>query len=653
MEPFFLAAVASFVVTLLLLLSSATTRGQYVTWRLGSAFTLRAVRPAFIFFVLLLCVVVLVLLILFIVGRVHPTERSIYRWSDFLSGRLFSSAVIGLLFGGLFAFWLRDLLWLKPTQSVGWKPVVQAVVLAILLALGAFSDILASYSRRISQISFGGAQLSFVPLKDSDAAERLGKPGLGTQYSSATGKATSSGGLSLLAQLTSRINNDRKYIETVFGTPKPASSATTDEHATFHTATFGSLAQCLQAVARQSADEAIIDEHLREIARPLQELVTARKELHPDRRKQIAEDFVRVSGTLIEHLRYTYLQIPPTDVRRQGIEESCTHLIRARCATARSADRALADLAARCPEENATIVEQTRLGLDRLLSDDTLFDRPYMSLLFAGVTWRLGQYSTATNELDGWLRAIKTSPAKTHPWHQARARIVLSGILEEWIRSSVNPPSSLAEYHLTNLRDSIELMTPMLSSVLVTMGDVAEDVEREGFRGRPPRAGDKCTSLSSDQIWLAITLLGQHAVYIFRAVQLPDYYETYSSRVMDYRNLLMKKDYFCISRNFPAFKGLIDVTYAEILEAYAEVELANASRIHALGDLDAARRALERAASAAALGLQLIFDYAEAGRKSAKDAVSFVAALEPDSARELESRFKSLQRRIAAQARAL
>src|SRR5712671_5540995 len=241
MESFFLSAVASFVVTTLLMVSSITNKGQYITLKIGNLVTMRAVRSALIFLVLSFCIFTLVILVLIIVGRVHPSGGSIYKWSDFLSGRPFSSAILGLLFGTLFAFWLRDLLALDPGQKVGWKPIVETVVLTCLLTLGAFSDIIGSYANRISQINLGSAQLSFAPPKDNGSNDR-GEPGGGTSHAG-TADSINVQGLSLIAGLKGRIESDQKYIN-IFssGADKPESIDT--DYATFHEAVFGSLSQC-------------------------------------------------------------------------------------------------------------------------------------------------------------------------------------------------------------------------------------------------------------------------------------------------------------------------------------------------------------------------------------------------------------------------
>jgi hypothetical protein len=215
MDAFFLSALVSFGLTLLLMASAATVTGGTVKLRLGSSLELTAARRLFIFVASLVAIVLIVFLFLVVVARIHPQSSAIYRWGDFLAGPIFSSVVLGLLFGVLFAFWLRELLRLPANEAIQKRHVVQAIVLAILLGLGAFSDAIRSYASRIAQISFGGAQVSFTP--GTDIRDKTGPAG---QQAAGTGEGsdTSASAFSLIKNLPERIKNDSQYISKVFST---------------------------------------------------------------------------------------------------------------------------------------------------------------------------------------------------------------------------------------------------------------------------------------------------------------------------------------------------------------------------------------------------------------------------------------------------
>ena len=657
MDTFFLSAVSSFIVTVLLLISTATVTGKVVTVHVGRFFSIRAVQSVFLFIAASFAALVLVILILIIYSRAQPAEGLIYSWREFFSGRPFYGVILGILFGTLFAFWLRDLILLKQDQSVGRKLVVEAVVLAVLLAFGAFSDILASYANRISQFSLGGAQFSFSPQRE---AEQRGQKDLAAQSARQADKGASTQALGLIIRLARRVRDDRTYIEEVFPVDKRfdlRARQENDREAQFYDDSFGSLADCLDGLARVSADETVIDQQLRLILPPLREVVITRKKLPPERHGLMVDLLAQISKTLTDHLRNTYIQLDVTDGRRVEIESACKRYVVQACALPlerkpSDPEPEIAALLPECREMTAARKEQILDQLTKLLVDST-FQRPYMTLLYAGVLWRLGLYSTAANELHAWLRAAEQS-SDVHSWYRLRARISLGGILEEWIRASNAPPSdALMEYHLDNLGKTISGMGSLLGAVIEAVGDIDEDLERDGYRGRLPLAGHKCVNLSQAKIALLVSWFSQHAVYIYRAIQSPDYYEKHSADVMRLRRVLLKKDLLCVKEKYPIQKDLVNDTYAEILEAYAEVEIANAKMIQSIGDTEAVKRRLERAKDAAKIGRQLIGPDAEESRNKANTASSFVARIEAAKAREMESKFRSIERRVDEKLRSL
>jgi hypothetical protein len=666
MDAFFLSSVISFVITSLLLASSATRRGKTITLRIGNALTLRAVRSAFVFSVLVGSIGLLLLLVLLILGRLHPPEGSIYSWSDFISGRVFSSLIFGLLFGALFAFWLRDLLLLKPTRKVGWKPVVQSVLLAILLFFGAFSDILVSYAYRISQFSVGGAQVSFTPLREGDRDGR-GQPGTAAQPPANT-KGKSEEALGLVADMAERISRDQDYIDFFAGLAKSGAANTRENpHANFHRNTLGPLAQCLAGVGKVSADETVIDEYLRETVAQLREIVIARDRLPKWRRPEVVKYWLNNSANLVKHLNETYLQLDEKDTKRTEILSKCAELIEQTCLLEGSLEYGLpsrADLvAADCRDKFDEDSRQTFVAsrtnelagqLDKLLGDKALFDRPYMALLYAGVSWRLNQHLTATHELDAWLKEATSA----HPWHRARARFQISVILEDLIRTSGYQPGSVYEYHLNNLMQNIEAMRPMLEKVL---GRIGEGSDTSSTFDQVPTRSSKCQRLTLNELRLANTFFSQQLVYIFNALKMPTYYENYSLQVMKYRDALSKTSLSCLQSDYLAandaelqdYQREWRIFYAEVLQAFGEIDLVHARRILLLPDRDAAKRNLRRVVKIADLGGRLIRRYAEDDRRAARSEAYFTAQIAGKNTYDLESRFKAMRETALAQLRSL
>src|SRR5262249_18147038 len=104
--------------------------------------------------------------------------------------------------------------------------------------------------------------------------------------------------------------------------------------------------------------------------------------------------------------------------------------------------------------------------------------------------------------------------------------------------------------------------------------------------------------------------------YAYRATQHPDYFGRNVSGVIAQRESLMKLNLNCINRTS---ESQADLLYAEILQIYAEVEIANAVRLASLPDSDAARKRLVNAVDAAQLGSDIVeAKYADAQEEAAR-----------------------------------
>jgi hypothetical protein len=695
MDAFFLSSFASFILTMLLLLS--TTRGDTakIEFRIGDSLNLEADRPIFLFIVSAVAVIFLVLIVLLIVGRVHPREGAIYTWSDFLAGRQFISVVLGLLFGSLFAFWLRDLIWLQPDEKVGSKPIIEAVVLAFLLLLGAFSDILIAAAYRISQINIAGTQLTFTPSKDGERAQA----GLGSvpQGGSQQGQKGSSQALGLIGSLATRIENDAFYVNNLF--PARGGTPPVDSKVPKLFERLGKYATCLNAVSKVSGDEVFAEGQLRILVPILRELGTSRSVLPEARSDELAGQLETLFRQLDFHAQNAFLRsrlpgaTPAQQEQRTPMNVGCGD-------SSKTTPQPEAFKAAPRSEIKGWLSESQQLP------DKWFSERPYMALLLAGALWHLGEYQGAIGEIDSWLPS-DDRPKKIHPWQEIRARIYVSILAEEWLRRPERPPPRLMEYHLDNVQRSIELMRPLLREVAEAIGEVEEDVEKDGFRNRVPAAGGQCSklielterkmeayalttddweklksspvdpntlsasvgielkssinelkkdrrqALETQAVDLFLFWLGQHAVFAYRASQMPDYYEKYSADVMKYRNFALKRDVFCVRDVFSDFKSDIDQLYADMLETYAEVELANATRIEAIPDRDAVKRALERAQQAAILGRQVIKPLLTSDRKESDGSPTFAGRIEPKKSAEIEDSLKGVQQRAERRLKAL
>jgi hypothetical protein len=655
MDAFFLSALVSFGLTLLLMASTATEAGANITLRVGRSLELTAARRLLVLIASAVAIFVIALLFLLVVARIHPQTSAIYRWGDFLSGPIFSSVVLGLLFGILFAFWLRELLRLPNDQAVQRKHVVQAIVLAILLALGAFSDVLRSYVGRVAQISFGGAQVSFAPAANSEGRDR---PRAGAQQANSGEPAASAAALQLVSGLSGRINSDARYIANLFPLANAASNILPESPAFFRTS--GNIASCISGMREVSADESFGRPYLQELLAVVRQIEISQRRLDP---AVATERLARLSEELVGDIDRSFLHLGPQNPARGKIEKSCGAIIVSACSPEQAGKAAasepvdIAALASGCQNAAASRRDEIAKELNVLLNDDGLLDRPHLSLLEAGLLWSLGQYEAASVELDEWLGKFdpNESPAasqRTHPWYKVRARIYLGIIVEEWLRASSSSPAGLLEYHIENLRQTAALMKYLLSAKIETLADLREDLELEDFAKGLPAAGVECKGLNEDAIQLLLAWLNLYPPYMARATQSRSF-ESYSADVMTARRLILKKDVFCIANTHPEFQADVDQFYADFLQAYAEVEMANAARIALLPDQDAVRRSLDRAYHAAALGLQVIGAQADLDRAGAKTARSLKAQIEPKVSLDIEERLKSVQARAADRLKSL
>src|SRR5262249_10904190 len=114
----------------------------------------------------------------------------VYAMSDFIQSRRFVSALLGLLFGVFLVFWTRQLLLLRPTESITWVHRGEAIFLVLLLVLGALSDQITSLARRLTQFSAGGLTLTFETLNRGSSGINRGQGHAGASIVSQQPSAT-------------------------------------------------------------------------------------------------------------------------------------------------------------------------------------------------------------------------------------------------------------------------------------------------------------------------------------------------------------------------------------------------------------------------------------------------------------------------------
>lgn len=625
MDAFLLAALTAVAVSLLLLASTLKIEGHKYECSVGGLLRFSIGRQAVALIGLTLSTVLLVLVVLVLVGYMHPREGPVYTMADFFLGRRFGGTVLGFLFGLLFVFWVRQLVLLKEGEAIRWPHRVEAAVLVGLFALGGFSDSLRTIGQRLTGVSAAGISLTFSVLNNRSGGDDRGRQG-GSATSAADHKSLTS--ISFFGRIGDFIDSDVRYVALIknVAASKPGSgpqgvpdTAMRAEKALFDK-TVGPLAKCLGKIS-MTGDGAEVNDALRKLRPSFREIVGNLGKLSPERVHEAGANFVAVSDAVIEDVGRNYLNSAADPASRNGLAQECADLIKLGCpraATIGSADSGLAAAIHSCMREklsdpkkaetNLRIID-IETGLQDVLANPQLFVRPYMRLLYASLLWRLGDYDMAVNQLEVWLNANEAPSSEERIWDTIRVRTSLSVLLEEWIRSTDNPPVLLLEHHLANLDQTTLLLADLPPVMKAWNSFIKPDYDIVKFKFPYPSWGGVCTMSNDDeerrlQLALATTYLQQLMVYTYRAVQHRDYFDRYSPIVTSRRDAMMKVDLTCYQKS--AGKDATDLLYAEIMQIYAAVELANAARIYELPDTDSAKTRIENAIWAIRLGKQMI-----------------------------------------------
>jgi hypothetical protein len=343
-----------------------------------------------------------------------------------------------------------------------------------------------------------------------------------------------------------------------------------------------------------------------------------------------------VSADLVADLGRTYLPGAGRDEPRKQIYLSCEPLIRGWCPQARAlnpdaAPTLLLDVArdalSTCAvEDKAARVARAETWSNIIygaLRDPAAAEQPYLTLLYASLLWRLGEYRVAVRELEEWLRRPRGKSGGTaDDWYVVRVRTSLVVIFEDWIRSTSNPPVLLLERHLDNVAASMDAMGKLddVRKAWKALSENGFDAAKEKFSQAPDWRQKLSCSLPSDRrelrLALGHTYLTQLMVFTYRAAQHRDYFDKYLARVLPSRDAFRTINLACVHELQDRTRT--DLLYAELLQIYAEVEVANAARLGEDTDADAARKMLQNAAGSAKLGLQILTDEVETERRAAK-----------------------------------
>jgi hypothetical protein len=276
-----------------------------------------------------------------------------YLFSGDLSSRSPSlpNFLFGLIFGPVFAIWLGGIFH-NPSEKFSVMQAVQGSILVVLFVvglLGAETARLAEhYSRRISKVGVGGAEIAFADLGQGkkDSGNRVSAtppPG----YKSGAGTPNSSPGLGYLAQLDDLIERDCGFVAMADGPinenclPKasnPANAWSVDNAVNFAGLSISSYARCLVGVFDTTLDDGMVVEYLRPLAVRFQELSDP-SNLDSKFVERAVRTHLTQTRTLLTYLFPVFLNenVPrPADAKSKPsvdlpVRKSCATLVRSIC----------------------------------------------------------------------------------------------------------------------------------------------------------------------------------------------------------------------------------------------------------------------------------------------------------------------------------
>jgi hypothetical protein len=327
-------------------------------------------------------------------------------------------------------------------------------------------------------------------------------------------RAGGSAGLIKNGELGYTIAKDRKYL-TLFQKTEPGNGFDSDRRLdvaeTFIRTFIAPYASCMAAIYAKTANAAYLDQQLANVVDDLQRLLETidSPETHAAIATSAARDFDAVGRKSYEvALKDLLGQDRDYAAEEIAFVQACTPAVVLLCRPAdagqpwRSADgvRWLVDDAKQSPKTTTNQseisaqekAEKVRAGhrkttidclkqryerksprddktdkefFEQLIPTDIFKETeelPYIPIAYSGFMAQLGYYKGAALALHNWIERIKRKPHDKFPlkWYLVRARFVLAGYLEEWIRSQgESTPLSLREYHIENFAEIIEAMS--------------------------------------------------------------------------------------------------------------------------------------------------------------------------------------------------
>jgi hypothetical protein len=633
----------------------------------GHRITIRMPQRTFIACKVILfsaAVIIFVALVLIIVTQqIHPEQGYAYRLGDALTSPRIPSAVFGLLVGALTGNMVNRVLRRKNTDPFTVRDWLEVILIFFLFIMGVGGEAaVQSYAGRISEISFGATnKIAFTDSQASNAKRAPEQAGNASRLAGPAGAgfltSTGSAGLRRASSLGSIAEKDRMYLalfDKVESRPPPGGSVkgSLDAVEGMSRTLIDPFASCLSAIFVRTANSNYVNARLGPLVDLFHSLkvdssATARATLVSSFLDQTLEVADKAYDLYLNKFLHDQNQQFPEDP--QDVIAVCSRIVVLLCADDPAhgdppwrdqstsvkwlKDKANKDAAATCMDarfktsttpDGQQDFDRLNKRIEQMNISEELKQRPYLTIAFASFDAQLGYYDAASLILDNWIKTATKTDQFPGKWYAIRARIVLAGYMEEWIRQKGdNVELVLRKYHIKNLQKIVSAMAEFQAAA------AAQKINGEG-RFEP---GLMLATYSGDD---DACPTDPHSKYAQDELELlQGFYMSLISVKINLVNHALRHDEVArssASAISTAVRELVNAslrctglgsaekaeTRAAILELFARNQLNLVNNTVSLKDKDTLRGQLKTAQRAARLAAEMVYQQ-QAAEKSAKD----------------------------------
>jgi hypothetical protein len=585
--------------------------------------------------------------------------------ADVVFGSLFATVILGVIFGVVSGILLHAHLHAPSTGklSVGGKILIGFAFMAFLLGVSG-EQLIHTLGRRLSKLSFGGAEIAFTDVTQTRRSRPEGDPTLSTiSIDRTAGVPTFS--LDIFTQLPDMINRDIIFINAAWSAappPKPTKQEIQDREKAkeglnralaFADAILSAdVGNCLTELYSQTGDVDLLKSTLTGLMPSLRNLTTPAAYHDVDR---LATDGANAVVELWRVLfvdafdrAYNYglkapqLQVAHEEPGPRRLASACASVAFFFCSdldwrektrlrklkhlelsqisdTARFNDKILKSCHAKAigkepvPQQRINLQQQMRASFAGFLNHKDLHTRPYVAMLLAGILAQLGYAEAAPIQLANWVQAQK-GVGKETTWLRIRAQLILINLTDYWIRrEGPNASIVLREFYLARMEEMLK-WTDQLFNMKGAMqrsrhGTTLADYVKARFPSLPPdslRCKDERLEDPKELKRLFFTYLAMSAYSAHHRLLHPEYAGTHAPRVHRLLTDLWETDLACT----PLSQTETIVFRAWLLRLIATQQLQDALAVKTVAPTIFAEK-IDNGVNAANLGLRVVRRTAE------------------------------------------